>query len=115
MEEKIRLLIANFMEHNSTLTKLENEDWYNVENGLVNMLINDDTLRFLIYRSVEQEYHKEDIRNEIEYMNDNEDTKITLTDDLLHDILVDYEEFLGDGEEWHYKLKEAISRNVYEC
>lgn len=93
------------------ITKAQDVKYVSI-NAIVHMLQYDHTLRDAIFRSVEEEYHKEDIRNEINYKNEFEDTKITLTDELLDNILIDYEDFLGDSEEWHFILDEAIRRNI---
>lgn len=106
------------IEDNCKITKMQPQDKvvdFVELDDVVKLLTNDNTIRDYIYRCVEEEYHKEDIRNIIEYMNEYEDTKITLTDELLNDILIDYEDFLGNSEEWHFMLDEAIRRNIDEC
>lgn len=117
MKDRIRLEIAKFMEHNDVLTKLENEEWYSVENGLTELLTNHtNTITALIFRLVEREYHKEDVLNELEYLNEdwNEDEPekyISVDDKTINAIVDDYEDFLGNSEDWHFCLIEAIRRN----
>lgn len=117
MKDRIRLEIAKFMEHNDVLTKLENGDRYCVENALTELLTNHETtLANLIFRFIEREYHKEDVLNEIEYLNedwnsDEPEKQISLDDKTLEHIVNDYEEMLGDSEDWHFCLIEAIRRN----
>lgn len=114
MKDRIRLEIAKFMEHNDVLTKLENEDWYCVENALVELLTDyESTLSSLIHTYTEREYHKCDLLNEIAYMNEErEDDKITLDELDIKYILDDYEDMLGDSEDWCFCLREAIRRNI---
>lgn len=115
MKDRIRLEIAKFMEHNDVLTKLENDDWYCVENALVELLTDyESTLSSLIHTHLEREYHKCDLLNEIAYMNEEREDgdKITLDDKDINHILNDYEDFLGDSEDWHLCLGEAIRRNI---
>lgn len=117
MKDRIRLEIAKFMEHNDVLTKLENEDWYCVENALTELLTDHtNTIADLIFRLVERAYHKEDVINEIEYRNENwngdePEKQISLDDKTLEHIVDDYEEILGDNEDWYFCLIEAIRRN----
>ena len=115
MKDRIRLEIAKFMEHNDVLTKLENEDWYCVEDALVNLLTDcESTLSSLVHTYIDREYHKCDVLNEIEYINEEreDDDKITLTDKEINRIVLDYEDYLGDSEDWHLCLGEAIRRNL---
>lgn len=115
MKDRIRLEIATFMEHNDVLTKLENEDWYCVENALVELLTDCDTaLSSLIHTYIEREYHKLDLLNEIAYMNEEreDEDKIALDERDIEYILDDYEDMLGDSEDWCFCLREAIRRNL---
>ena len=114
MKDRIRLEIAKFMEHNDVLTKLENDDWYCVENGLVELLTDyENTISSLLHTYIEREYHKCDLLNEIAYMNEEreDDDKITLDELDIEYILDDYEDMLGNSEDWHFCLIEAIRRN----
>lgn len=113
MKDRIRLEIAKFMEHNDVLTKLENDDWYCVENALVELLTDHtNTIAELIFRLVEREYHKEDVINEIEYMNEYEDENIEADDNTIENIIDDYEDLLGNKEGCHICLIAAIGRNL---
>lgn len=67
-----------------------------------------DAIRWLIYRDVEREFHKKDILEELDYMNDENDTNYTITPEELYLILENYEDKLGDSEEWHYILRGAL-------
>ena len=65
-----------------------------------------------IAQSYERDCHREDILNEIDYLNEDreENKKIKVDDQTLNDMLEDYEDHLGDSEDWHYILKNTFDR-----
>ena len=78
--------------------------------NLIKFLEQNDTIRYQIYREMEQYYYKEDIQNEIDYMNGENDTNYTFTNEEMDLILEDYEDSLSDSEEWHYRLRNVLER-----
>lgn len=95
---------------------LNNNMGYLTLSEVMDLLKNNDIIQWSIYRSVEREYHIEDIQNEIDFLNerreDNEEELIPpLNEDTLNMVLEDYECLLEDSEEWNFKLREALKRN----
>lgn len=96
---RIEQIVMDYFNHNDL-------NLYN----LIKFLEQNDTIRYQIYREMEQYYRKEDIQNEIDYMNDENDTNYTFTNEEMDLILEDYEDSLGDSEEWHYRLRNVLER-----
>ena len=96
---RIEQIVMDYFNHNDL-------NLYN----LIKFLEQNDTIRYQIYREMEQYYHKEDIQNEIDYMNDENDTNYTFTNEEMNLILEDYEDSLGDSEEWNYRLRNILER-----
>ena len=96
---RIEQIVMDYFNHNDL-------NLYN----LIKFLEQNDTIRYQIYREMEQYYHKEDIQNEIDYMNGENDTNYTFTNEEMDLILEDYEDSLGDSEEWNYRLRNVLER-----
>ena len=96
---RIEQIVMDYFNHNDL-------NLYN----LIKFLEQNDTIRYQIYREMEQYYHKEDIQNEIDYMNDENDTNYTFTNEEMDLILEDYEDSLGDSDEWNYRLRNVLER-----
>ena len=96
---RIEQIVMDYFNHNDL-------NLYN----LIKFLEQNDTIRYQIYREMEQYYYKEDIQNEIDYMNGENETNYTFTNEEMDLILEDYEDSLGDSEEWHYRLRNVLER-----
>lgn len=96
---RIEQIVMDYFNHNDL-------NLYN----LIKFLEQNDTIRYQIYREMEQYYHKEDIQNEIDCMNDENETNYTFTNEEMDLILEDYEDSLGDSEEWNYRLRNVLER-----
>ena len=96
---RIEQIVMDYFNHNDL-------NLYN----LIKFLEQNDTIRYQIYREMEQYYHKEDIQNEIDYMNDENETNYTFTNEEMDLILEDYEDSLGDSEEWNYRLRNVLEK-----
>ena len=94
---RIEQIVMDYFNHNDL-------NLYN----LIKFLEQNDTIRYQIYREMEQYYHKEDIQNEIDYMNGENATNYTFTNEEMDLILEDYEDSLGDSEEWNYRLRNVL-------
>lgn len=90
------------------MTHFDHND-FNLKN-VINFLEENDTIRWEIFRQEEKHYHKEDIQNEIDYMNDENDTNYTFTNEEMDLILEDYENSLDNSEEWNYRLRNVLER-----
>lgn len=82
---------------------------FNLQN-VINFLKENDTIRWEIFRQEEKHYHKEDIQREIDYMNDENETNYTFTNEEMDLILEDYEDSLSDSEEWSFRLRNVLER-----
>lgn len=96
---RIEQIVMDYFNHNDL-------NLYN----LIKFLEQNDTIRYQIYREMEKYYYKEDIQNEIDCMNDENKTNYTFTNEEMDLILEDYEDSLGDSEEWHYRLRNVLER-----
>lgn len=90
------------------MTHFDHND-FNLKN-VINFLEENDTIRWEIFRQEEKHYHKEDIQREIDYMNDENNTNFTFTNEEMDLILEDYEDSLGDSEEWAFRLRNVLER-----
>lgn len=68
--------------------------------------------QFAIARDFDRQCHMEDIKTEIDYMKQEGIITEDFTEEELDLLLEDYEEKLGDSEEWHYILRDLIYRRV---
>ena len=75
---------------------------------IINILLEDDQIRWAIYRDVEYEYHLEDVMSAIKEYNEENDTNYTFTNDELKLMVEDYEDRLGDCEDWRDKLYSVL-------
>lgn len=90
------------------MTHFDHND-FNLKN-VINFLEENDTIRWEIFRQKEKQYHKEDIQNAIDYMNDENDTNYTFTNEEMDLLLEDYEDSLEDSDEWNYRLRNVLQR-----
>jgi hypothetical protein len=96
---RIEQIVMDYFKHNDL-------NLYN----LIKFLEENDAIRWEIFRQEEKHYHKEDIQNEIDYMNDENDTNYTFTNEEMDLILEDYEDSLANSEEWAFRLRNVLER-----
>ena len=96
---RIEQIVMDYFNHND----------FNLKN-VINFLEENDTIRWEIFRQKEKQYHKEDIQNAIDYMNDENDTNYTFTNEEMDLLLEDYEDSLEDSDEWNYRLRNVLQR-----
>lgn len=77
---------------------------------ILGLLENNGKLRYVIYRDYCHRMHKQDILDEIEFINEEENKNITLTDDDLEIIVEDYENQLDNTDEWHTHLINTLRK-----
>ena len=75
----------------------------NLEEDLVDFLTTNNKLRWLIFREMEKELHKEDVENELTNMACNDEEF-----DKIDDILTRYENNLANSDDWYLCLIEAL-------
>lgn len=86
---------------------------------ILDLLEENEDLRDVIFREREKEYHREDIMNEIDYLNERIETEnenagtetnelYDIDDDTIEEITDKYEDRLGDSEDWHYILQSVL-------
>ena len=88
-------LVKEFLKDNKA------EDLYE---PLMDFLVCNEQIRWWIFRDVEKDYHREDVRNELIDMN------FEKTDDEIEKITEYYEDELANSEDWRYCLRYAIER-----
>ena len=96
---RIEQIVMDYFNHND----------FNLKN-VINFLEENDAIRWEIFRQEEKHYHKVDIQNEIDYMNDENETNYTFTNLEMDLILEDYEDSLSDSEEWAFRLRNVLER-----
>ena len=78
----------------------------------MDLLEENENLEDIIFREREYEYHREDVRAEIQYLNEerkeNNEELYEISDETIEEITDKYEDVLGDSEEWHFILKEVL-------
>lgn len=74
----------------------------------MDMIVCDYSFRWYIFRDVERENNREDVRMEL----DNQDIKVS--DDIIEQITDIYEDNLLDSEDWHIILNDTIYRYFKE-
>lgn len=77
---------------------------------ILELLENNDKLRYAIHGDYCHQMHKQDILDEIEYRNSEENANITIDDDTLEIVLEDYENRLDDTDEWHTHLINSLRK-----
>jgi len=96
---RIEQIVMDYFNHND----------FNLKN-VINFLEENDAIRWEIFRQEEKHYHKKDIQNEIDYINDENETNYTFTNEEMDLILEDYEDSLDDSEEWAFRLRNVLER-----
>lgn len=77
---------------------------------ILDLLENNDKLRYAIHGDYCHLMHKQDILDEIEYRNSKENANITIDDDTLEIVLEDYENRLDNADEWHTHLINSLRK-----
>lgn len=77
---------------------------------ILELLEHNDKLRYAIHGDYCKQMHKQDILDEIEFINKEENKNITLTDDDLEIIVEDYENQLDNTDEWHTHLINTLRK-----
>ena len=77
---------------------------------ILELLENNDKLRYAIHGDYCRQMHKQDILDEIEYRNSEENANIIIDDDTLEIVLEDYENRLDDTDEWHTHLINSLRK-----
>ena len=90
------------------MTKLGKDSLSSTE--ILELLENNDKLRYAIHGDYCHQMHKQDILDEIEYRNSEENANITIDDDTLEIVLEDYENRLDDTDEWHIHLINSLRK-----
>jgi hypothetical protein len=106
-------LVKEILENKVLRQAITENDFCTIEKCLVAELKHNASLRSLIFNSQEREYHREDVREEIDFLNNkwNEyepEKHIIATDEDIEHITDLYEESLGDSDDWHEHLVWAL-------
>lgn len=74
----------------------------------MDMIVCDYSFRWCIFRDVERENNREDVRMELT------DQEIELTDEEIEKLTNIYEDSLLDSEDWHLILQDVVCRFLEE-
>lgn len=82
---------------------------------ILDMLEENERLKDTLYFEIDREYKREEVRNEIDYINEqreeNGDIKLEIDDDTIEEITERYIDKLSDSADidWHYILKDTLN------
>jgi hypothetical protein len=68
---------------------------------LIRYLEEDFTIRYQIYREIEQSYHEEDVKSVIDEYNENNDTKYEFTPAEIRQMAERFDDCMADYSNWH--------------
>lgn len=108
-------LVKEILENKILRKAIKENDLDTIEMCLVTELEENHSLRAFIFQDQQRKYHIEDVRTEIDYLNNeknknNPQKHINATDEDIEHITDLYEESLGDSEDWHFNLKWALDQ-----
>lgn len=81
------------------MTHFDHND-FNLKN-VINFLEENDTIRYQIYREMEQSYHEEDVKSVIDEYNENNDTNYEFTPTEIHQMAERFDDCMSDYSNWH--------------
>lgn len=108
-------LVKEILENKLLRKAIAKNDLETIEMCLVTELEENYSLRSFIFHDQEREYHREEVRNKIAYLNEEKNKNhpekhINVTDEEIEYITDLYEESLGDSEDWYFCLKWALDQ-----
>ena len=82
-------------------------------NEILDLLEENEQLKYILHIELEREFHRQDIRNEIDFINEQNEynehnTPIFVDDLIIEKITDDYENRLDNSEYWRIILKESL-------
>lgn len=78
---------------------------------ILDLLENNDKLRYALHRDYCHQMHKQDILDEIKYLKENAElNEVELDDVTLNEIIEDYENRLEENDEWHSHLMNSLRK-----
>lgn len=82
-------------------------------NDIVEMINSCEDLRVAVHRQQELQFERQDIENEIEFINyerkQNKEEQITLDEETKEEILDRYDDHRAESEEWHLILQDVLT------
>lgn len=79
-------------------------------NEILDLLEENEQLKDILHRERERDYHRQDIRNEIDFFNEEkkDEFQIIIDDETIEKITDYYEDRLDNSEDWHFILKDSL-------
>lgn len=75
---------------------------------IIRYLEDDFTIRYQIFREMEQYYHEEDVQNAIDEYNEENETNHTFTKDEIHQMADIYDDHMSDYSNWGDILRNIV-------
>ena len=112
--DRTSILVKEILENKILRKAITENDFNTIEMCLITELEENANLRDFIFATREREYHREDVREEIDYLNnewnkDEPEKHIVVTDEDVEHITDLYEESLLDSDDWHEHLTWALN------
>lgn len=95
---RIEQIVMDYFNHNDL-------NLYN----LIKFLEENDTIRYRIYREMEQYYHEEDVKSVIDEYNENNDTNYEFTPAEIRQMAERFDDCMGDYSNWHDIMSNIVS------
>lgn len=123
--DRTTYLVEKILENKVLRKAITENDFETIEMCLITELEENENLKDFIFTTREREYHREDVREEISYLNsewnkDEPEKHIAATDEDVEHITDLYEESLSNSDDWHGHLIWALNefkkeRNNKKC
>lgn len=88
------------------MTHFDHND-LNLKN-VINFLEENDTIRYQIFREMEQYYHEEDVQNAIDEYNEYHETNHTFTKDEIRQMAERFDDCMADYSNWDEILRNIV-------
>lgn len=82
--------------------------------NLIKFLEEDDTIRYRIYREIEQKYHEEDVQNVIDEYNEDHETNHEFTATEIRQMAERFDDCMADYSNWHEIMMNIVSDWCYD-
>ena len=111
----LETIVKEILEKKNVQKAVAENDVDSIAKCLVMELKENPYLRDWVFRDRERENNRQDVKNEIDYLNSewNEgepEKHIIATDEEIEHITDLYEDSLGNSEDWHYCLNWALAQ-----
>ena len=95
---RIEQIVMDYFNHNDL-------NLYN----LIKFLEQNDTIRYQIYREMEQKYHEEDVQNAIDEYNEDHETNHEFTATEIRQMAERFDDCMTDYSNWHEIIMNIVN------